>query len=331
MISNASILGQSPTVSRVRDSLGFHAGDANLYRYVGNNPTNETDPSGLVAVKGWDFWANEPRKQLDITASRDSRLVKKAIESLDGDFSLDSIPYVEARNPVTSNITTGRWAPEESLVGPDRSMGVPGGTGLMIQRSTPAELARINIRVNLLSLKQSIVTAVVLMLKSTQPAQKAALHPEEKIQPLDLSHKNYERIANSLADDYIRGTDSFLRDHPGARPSLGQRRWLLDATGIQNEFNAPWCADWAPYMQQKLNKGSNDPNQFNDYLKVEFMQWNSGGFQHNFQMVRPVGYAIKVLPEIDNVAVIFDPWRDLLPRVYSASKTSFAPTNIYVK
>jgi hypothetical protein len=27
--------------------LGFQAGDANLYRYVGNNPTNATDPSGL--------------------------------------------------------------------------------------------------------------------------------------------------------------------------------------------------------------------------------------------------------------------------------------------
>jgi hypothetical protein len=29
------------------DPLGFDAGDANLYRYVGNGPTNATDPSGL--------------------------------------------------------------------------------------------------------------------------------------------------------------------------------------------------------------------------------------------------------------------------------------------
>lgn len=27
--------------------LGYNAGDTNLYRYVGNNPTNATDPSGL--------------------------------------------------------------------------------------------------------------------------------------------------------------------------------------------------------------------------------------------------------------------------------------------
>jgi hypothetical protein len=30
------------------DPIGFDAGDPNLYRYVGNAPTNETDPSGLV-------------------------------------------------------------------------------------------------------------------------------------------------------------------------------------------------------------------------------------------------------------------------------------------
>ncbi len=30
-----------------QDPIGFAAGDANLYRYVGNSPTNRTDPSGL--------------------------------------------------------------------------------------------------------------------------------------------------------------------------------------------------------------------------------------------------------------------------------------------
>jgi hypothetical protein len=30
------------------DPIGFAAGDANLYRYVGNTPTNLTDPSGLA-------------------------------------------------------------------------------------------------------------------------------------------------------------------------------------------------------------------------------------------------------------------------------------------
>src|SRR5215470_16797565 len=29
-----------------QDPLGFDAGDSNLYRYAGNNPTNRSDPSG---------------------------------------------------------------------------------------------------------------------------------------------------------------------------------------------------------------------------------------------------------------------------------------------
>jgi hypothetical protein len=39
-----------PTVGRLleEDPEGFDAGDTNLYRYVGDNPTNFTDPSGLV-------------------------------------------------------------------------------------------------------------------------------------------------------------------------------------------------------------------------------------------------------------------------------------------
>ena len=34
-----------------QDPMGFQAGDADLYRYVGNGPTNATDPSGLLTVK----------------------------------------------------------------------------------------------------------------------------------------------------------------------------------------------------------------------------------------------------------------------------------------
>jgi hypothetical protein len=37
-----------------QDPIGFSAGDGNLYRYVGNGPTNYTDPSGLVDTSGFD-------------------------------------------------------------------------------------------------------------------------------------------------------------------------------------------------------------------------------------------------------------------------------------
>ncbi len=43
------------------DPIGFAAGDANLYRYVSNSPTNYTDPDGLQQEKVHkDF--NQPRK-----------------------------------------------------------------------------------------------------------------------------------------------------------------------------------------------------------------------------------------------------------------------------
>jgi RHS repeat-associated protein len=51
----------SPTLGRWMrvDPLGFDAGDTNLYRTVGNNPTNWIDPSGLAGVdpSGQIWWA----------------------------------------------------------------------------------------------------------------------------------------------------------------------------------------------------------------------------------------------------------------------------------
>ncbi|XZE43948.1 RHS repeat-associated core domain-containing protein [Pirellulaceae bacterium SH467] len=41
-----------------QDPIGFAAGDANLYRYVGNGPTSATDPSGL-AETWWDWMFGE--------------------------------------------------------------------------------------------------------------------------------------------------------------------------------------------------------------------------------------------------------------------------------
>ena len=56
-----------------RDPIGFEAGDVNLYRYVGNEPTGKTDPSGLEEKRaqlpmrprrtvGATFWVTWPKR-----------------------------------------------------------------------------------------------------------------------------------------------------------------------------------------------------------------------------------------------------------------------------
>jgi hypothetical protein len=44
-------MSYDPTIGRwtTEDPIAFEGGDANLYRYIGNSPTNFTDPSGLQA------------------------------------------------------------------------------------------------------------------------------------------------------------------------------------------------------------------------------------------------------------------------------------------
>jgi uncharacterized protein RhaS with RHS repeats len=52
-------MSYDPTIGRwiSQDPIGFKAGDANIYRYVGNSPTLSMDPSGLW-VFPWDHNAN---------------------------------------------------------------------------------------------------------------------------------------------------------------------------------------------------------------------------------------------------------------------------------
>ncbi len=54
-----------PSVGRwlSEDPIEFDGGDANLMRYVGNNPTNATDPSGLEAKKNGNDLFEEAGKR----------------------------------------------------------------------------------------------------------------------------------------------------------------------------------------------------------------------------------------------------------------------------
>lgn len=55
-----------PSIGRwlEEDPIGFEGGDANLYRYVGNDPTNETDPTGKQAFALTGTKADEMVNQL---------------------------------------------------------------------------------------------------------------------------------------------------------------------------------------------------------------------------------------------------------------------------
>jgi RHS repeat-associated protein len=60
----------SPTLMRwlQNDPAGFAAGDSNLYRDVGNDPTDATDPTGLAAPWNWMSWQDVPGVNIPFVA-----------------------------------------------------------------------------------------------------------------------------------------------------------------------------------------------------------------------------------------------------------------------
>lgn len=46
-----AVRGRHDDLLAAHNALGYEAGDTNVYRYVGNNPTNATDPAGLFEYK----------------------------------------------------------------------------------------------------------------------------------------------------------------------------------------------------------------------------------------------------------------------------------------
>ena len=105
---------------------------------------------------------------------------------------------------------------------------------------------------------------------------------------------------------------------------MGERSKLLDFLGWQNEFNAPWCAEWAAEMTRVLTRIDNN------YITVVWGQWNGDGLQHNFMIIKSRGHQTQFLPKVDPVILLFDPWRDLLPRVYRPKSGRFlGPTNTF--
>jgi RHS repeat-associated protein len=72
------------------DPIGFAGGDSNLYRYVGNSPTNATDPSGTVSVL---IYVNTSDMPSSFNIERVEELMQKAISNAGINATLQLIEY----------------------------------------------------------------------------------------------------------------------------------------------------------------------------------------------------------------------------------------------
>jgi hypothetical protein len=260
-----------------------------------------------------EFWLTRPRRSardggLNITAEQRRDVVQDAIAALDTTFRLETIPVLRPNDPAPRWIQIGR---DRAATGLFEGGLVFGGI------ATPAQLARIHLRVNLIHLKQHLVDSFYNMVVNNPPSGR---------QWTEEDRRDIANAMNRTADDLIRMVDLFLRTHPGAKPSLDSRHWW------QNRFSAPWCADWAGAMRAWItavitSRGPQHPA--NRYLQFEWGQANHMGYQHNFIIIKPSGHTVQLsTPEndaVDRKILLFDPWRDLLPRAYPATPWSQRP------
>ncbi len=324
-----------------QDPIVFQAGDANLQRYVGNNATNAVDPSGLeeapprpilrigdvtivpplgmrvpLEMPGVELpWEDAPRV---LALAKDSSLeqIQRCMTLLDTAFSLSgrNLPWIDpikpaAKAPTFTEVPLDLFAPLDRQLMP-----YPGRRIRTKQYANAAVMARISIRINLVALKTDIVNEVFNMLKTTTPVFPGAGK---------LTDKDYAQAANQVADRYIRAVDDFLATHPGAKPKLGKRTPILEKFGIETAVTAPWCADWAQAMTQELFG-------VNRMIGTDWGQWKSGGAEHNFLIVRSKGYLPTYPAKETTNILLFDPWRDLLPRVFKPMEP-YLPTNTFQK
>src|SRR6266849_5001824 len=121
-----------PTTGRwtTEDPMGFDAGDPDLYRYVGNDPTNTTDPSGLEPPPGPEETYNRYMEQmrsnarnLELHRQREIELAKQnAMPKSDGEMDTDAFKVAAKKNGMTDKdldllFKTAKETPKEDALG----------------------------------------------------------------------------------------------------------------------------------------------------------------------------------------------------------------------
>jgi RHS repeat-associated protein len=101
-----------------QDPMGFAAGDANLYRYVGNSPTDMTDLSGLGSL-GDLVWQARLRLTVPPPAG-ESWNVQNGVGN--------------SSTPITGS---GKWSRVDGLWTPGGYLKIPNGTTVWVVQTSP--------------------------------------------------------------------------------------------------------------------------------------------------------------------------------------------------
>ena len=89
-----------------RDPLGLAAGDNNIYRYVGNSPTNGLDPLGLWDLARW-FWTSDRNASDEAYSAAMGAAGESVLGNSDrAKTAFDTISYVDP-TPISDTLSAG--------------------------------------------------------------------------------------------------------------------------------------------------------------------------------------------------------------------------------
>jgi len=83
------------------DPLGFSAGDANLYRYVGNGPTSFADSSGLAKKRFWRIWVHLEKDTAEFVLENGQRIKIRNSKFIDSTVTLAMLEKITNVSPET--------------------------------------------------------------------------------------------------------------------------------------------------------------------------------------------------------------------------------------